>query len=256
MSIPKMSESAIQNEALVNNLLSALPSGELEKIEPLLASVELAVGDVLWESEEKRKYIYFPTTALICLLYENEDGVSVEVGIVGNSGLIGVGTYLGDPRMVDRAVVFRGGNAIRMNASHVKEEFEQCGDFQDMMMAYTQALIAQVSQTAICNRLHNIEQKLCRLLLIAHDHQKSDAIDETNTILMTHDQMSSILGVRRESVSIAAASLKDKGVIEYARGEIKLLSRKKLEAEACECYSVETEQYDKILEKYLRKHAS
>ena len=249
-------ETNSQHDALQNILLSALPASEFENIATALECVELEVGEVLWESEETNKHVYFPVTALICLLCESEEGVSIEVGITGRNGLIGVPTYMGDPRMASRAVVFRAGTAYRMKAAAVKDEFSNCGDFQDMMMSYTQTLIAQISQSSICNGLHTVEQQLCRFLLIAHDHQQSDAIDETDTILLTQNQMASVLGVRRESVSIAAANLRDTGVIDYSRGEIRLLDRKRLETAACECYAIETEQYDRILAKYIQKHGA
>lgn len=242
------------HEALQNVLLAALPSSEFEKIASSLERVEHKVGDVLWESEEKNTHVYFPTTSLICLLYESEDGVSIEVGIVGRSGLVGISTVMIDPRMSHRAVAYRAGTSYRMKAGIAQSEFADCGDFQDMTMCYTQTLIAQVSQSAICNRLHSVEQQLCRFLLIAHDHQDSEVIPDTDTILMTHDQMSTLLGVRRESVSLAAATLKEKGVIDYVRGEIQLIDRETLEKEACECYGVETEQFNRILAKYVRQH--
>jgi CRP-like cAMP-binding protein len=248
-----MTQASPAHDALHNELLAALPRVEFESIIHALERVELEVGDVLWESEDERQHIYFPTTALICLLYETEDGMSVEAGIIGRQGLVGVCIYMGDPHMADRAVVFRAGVAYRMKAREVTDEFSDCGDFQDMMMCYTQTVVAQISQSSLCNRLHNVEQQLCRLLLIAHDHQLGDEVGQ-DTILMTHEQMSCILGVRRESVSLAAAALKDKGIIEYARGHITLLDRNLLEDGACECYGVENEHYKRILGQYIRHH--
>lgn len=237
------------DDALENQILAALPKSEFEKIRPSLELVNLELNEVLWEMEEKRKYIYFPTTAMICLLYETEEGVSVEVGITGRQGLVGIATFMGDARMAKRAVVQREGIAYRMKAKDATNEFSECGDFQDICMAYTQTFIAQISQSAICNRLHTVEQQLCRYLLINHDHQQS------KTFLMTHDQISNVLGVRRESVSLAAAQLQNNGLIEYSRGKIEMLDRKGLEATVCECYGVVKEQYDRILKKYISKHS-
>ena len=237
-----------KQDALQNLLLSALPESEFDKIFPALDLVELEVGDVLWEAEETRHHVYFPTSALVCLLYESDEGVSVEVGIAGRQGLLGVATFMVEARMPKRAVVQSAGHAYRMKAKAVKDEFSHCGDFQDICMAYTQALIAQISQTAICNQLHSIEQRLCRYLLINHDHQQSD------TFKMTHDQISNVLGVRRESVSLAAAKLRDGDLIEYSRGKITLLDREGLETAVCECYGVVKEQYDRILTRYIKTH--
>lgn len=237
-----------QHDAQKNLILSALPESEFQNIVTSLELVDLAVGDVLWESEETRDFVYFPTTALVCLLYESDEGVSVEVGIAGRQGLLGVATFMADAQMAKRAVVQVAGQAYRMKAKAVNEEFSECGDFQDVCMAYTQMLIAQISQSAICNQLHSVEQRFGRYLLINHDHH------ESNTFLMTHDQISHVLGVRRESVSLAASGLRDAGLIEYSRGKITLLDRKGLEDAVCECYAVVKEQYDRILAKYLKEH--
>ncbi len=237
-----------QHDAQQNLLLSALPESEFQTILPALELVDLEVGDVLWESEETRHYIYFPTTALVCLLYESDEGISVEVGIAGRQGLLGVATFMSEARMPKRAVVQVAGQAYRMKADAVQAEFSHCGDFQDVCMAYTQMLIAQISQSAICNQLHSVEQRFCRYLLINHDHHQSEKF------LMTHDQISNVLGVRRESVTLAAAALRDQGLIEYSRGKITLLDRKSMERAVCECYGVVKEQYDRILEKYLTTH--
>ena len=237
-----------QHDAQQNLLLSALPESEFQSILPSLELVELEAGDVLWEAEEIRRYVYFPTTALVCLLYESNEGVSVEVGIAGRQALLGVATFMAEAQMAKRAVVQIAGQAYRMSAKAVKEEFSHCGDFQDVCMAYTQMLIAQISQSAICNQLHSVEERLSRYLLINDDHQQS------NTFLLTHDQISNVLGVRRESVSLAASSLRDAGLIKYVRGKITLLDRKGLEGAVCECYSVVKEQYDRIIDNYLKSH--
>ncbi|MBP6004578.1 MAG: Crp/Fnr family transcriptional regulator [Pyrinomonadaceae bacterium] len=237
-------------DALRNNLLSALPKSEFGYIHPKLELVDLKMDDVLWEMEEKREYVYFPTTAMICLLYETEEGVSVEVGMTGSQGMVGVVAFVGDARMAKRAVVQSPGRAYRMKAKAVEAEFARNPAFQDICMCYTQTLIAQISQSAICNRLHTIQQQLCRYLLVNHDNLR------TKTLQMTHEQISNVLGVRRESVSAAASELRDAGLIETSRGKIKLVDIRGLETTACECYTVVREQYDRILSKYLKSHRS
>ena len=199
--------------------------------------------------EEKREYVYFPTTAMICLLYESDEGVSIEVGMAGRQGMVGIVTFIGDSRMAKRAVVQREGQAYRMKATDVEKAFSEVGDFQEICMCYTQTLIAQISQSAICNRLHSVDQQLCRYLLVNYDNL------QTKTFLMTHDQISNVLGVRRESVSVAAASLREGGLIDYSRGKITILDRKGLLAAACECYEVVKDQYDRILSKYISLHS-
>jgi len=245
-----MPKTKIIEDPIQNQLLAALPKSEFEKIRPFLEPVILKRGEVLWEADEKNRYIYFPNTAVICLLYETEDGRSIEVGIIGRQGLVGIATYMGDALVSNRVVVQRGGGAYRMKGTDVMKEFSECGDFQDILMCYAQSLITQISQTAICNRLHSVEQQLCRWLLINHEHQ------QTKTFLMTHDQISNLLGVRRESISMAAERLKDRHLIEYSRGNITLLDRKGIAASACECYGVVMEQYDRMLSKFVSIHGS
>ncbi len=238
------------DNALQNTLLDALPERELKKIHPLLKLVDLELGEVLWEMEEKREYVYFPTTAMICLLYDSEDGTSIEVGMTGRHGMLGIVTFIGDSKMAKRAVVQHKGQAYRIKAKDVESAFAECGDFQDICMSYTQTLIAQISQSAICNRLHSVEQQMIRYLLINQDNLQTDEF------LMTHAQISNVLGVRRETVSAAASQLKDNGLIKYSRGKMTLLDRKGLLAAACECYEEVTSQYDRILSKYIKKHGS
>ena len=233
-----------------NLLLAALPKSVFDTIEPSLKLVDLKLDEVLWEMDEQRKHIYFPTSAMICLLYETEDGESIEVGMTGRLGMVGIVTFIGDARMAKRAVVMNPGQAYVMKAKDVEKFFEEIPDFQGICMLYTQTLLAQISQNVICNRLHSIEQQLCRLLLIINDNL------QTTTIHMTHGRISNILGVRRESISAAAAQLQDQGLIKYARGKIELLDRKGLLAVACECYEVVKNQYKRILGKYISQHDS
>jgi CRP-like cAMP-binding protein len=243
-----MAESETANNARLNQLLAALPDREFEKILPALESVTLKLGEVLWEAEEQNQYIYFPTTAMICLLYETESGQSIEVGMIGRQGLVGIATFMGEASLSNRVVVQRAGVAFRMRGADVMEEFSESGDFKDILMCYTQSLITQISQTAICNRLHTVEQQLCRWLLMNYDHQ------QTTTFIMTHDQISRLLGVRRESVSLAASHLHERGLIECTRGKITMLDRDGILAVACECYEVVKTQYDRMLSKYITIH--
>lgn len=236
------------DDALRNQLLSALPNGEFIKIRSELEAVELEAGEVLWEAEAKGKHIYFPTTALILLLYESGSGASIEVGVTGRQGMVGVSTVISDASTPTRAVTYREGKAYRMAASAVKNEFSACGDFQEICLYFAQSLINEVTQSAVCNRLHSVDQQMCRLLLKIHDHQDED------TVRLTHEQIAHALGVRRETVSLAASTLQEHKLIKYSRGKIKLLDRKGLEGFACECYRVETTSYNKMLAKYAAKH--
>jgi len=243
-----------QNENIAgprqNQLLAALPEAEFELIRPSLEPVHFDIGEVVWEAEESNKYIYFPTTAMISLLYETQTGQSIEVGVIGRGGLVGTATFMGEANLSNRVVVQRAGTAWKMKGVDVMDEFSKCGAFQDILMCYTQSLITQISQTAICNRLHSIEEQLCRWLLMNHDHQ------QTSTFYMTHEQISNLLGIRRESVSVAAAQLQDMGYIQCGRARISLIDRKGVEAMACECYEVVRSQYDHMLKKYISSHGA
>lgn len=244
-----MPREQVNDDALQNQMLAALPDGEFEKIRPRLTELDLEAGQVLWEADDKENAIYFPVSALILLLYESEKGVSLEVGLTGRQGIVGVSTFMGHTPTPTRAVVYGAGKAYKMTAAAARGEFKECGDFQDMCMSFSQALIAQITQSAVCNRLHSVDQQICRLFLRIHDHTEGD------TINLTHEQISHALGVRRETVSLGAANLQENKVIEYSRGKIEILDRKALEAFACECYSIETEQYQKLLSKYERTHS-
>lgn len=237
-------------DARQNQLLAALPANEFEHIRPALEHVTLTSGEVLWEAEEQNEYIYFPTTAMISLLYETESGQSIEVGVIGRQGLVGIATFMGEAELSNRVVVQRAGSAYRMKGVDVMSGFSESGDFQDILMCFTQSLITQISQTAICNRMHSVDQQLSRWLLMNHDHQ------QTRTFLMTHDQISNLLGVRRESVSLAVAHLQDSGYIKCTRGKITLVDRDAIEAIACECYKVVKRQYDRMLSKYVSAHGA
>jgi CRP-like cAMP-binding protein len=235
-----MSKTELADNALQNELLKLLPETEFKKIRPLLEEVDLKLDEVLWEMEEQRKYVYFPTTALICMLYDTDEGMSIEVGMTGKKGMVGVVTFIGDCRMSKRAVVEYAGQAYRAKAQDVEQLFAHSQVFQKMCLSYTQALIAHVSQNVICNRLHTVQQQLCRYLLVWQDNLTTD------TFPMTHEQISKVLGVRRESVTFSASQLRDKGFISYMRGEITIIDRKALLAEACECYEAVNQQYERI----------
>lgn len=231
--------------ALLNHLLAALPDDEFSRLEPNLEAVTLSLGTVIYESGEQLEHIYFPTTAIISLLYIMENGSTAEIGMAGNDGLVGIALYMGGSTTPSRAVVQSAGNAFRMRSKSLNEEFSLGGVFQKILLRYTQSLMTQISQTAVCNRLHSVEKQLCRWLLINHDLLRS------NKLIMTHDLIANMLGVRREGVSIAAAHLQEKGLIKYVRGTITMLDRDALEDAACECYRVVRDEYDRLLGTYI-----
>lgn len=231
-----------------NQLLAALPQNEFDAIKPSLRLVDLEMDQVLWEMDERRKHIYFPTTVMICMLYDTEDGNSIEVGMTGRQGMVGIVTFVGDARMAKRAVVMNPGQAYVMEAKYAEKFFEELPCFQEICLCYTQTLIVQLSQSIICNRLHSIEQQLCRYLLIYNDTLRSTVFN------LTQARISQVLGVRRESVSLAATQLQEKGLIRRTRGKIELLDRKGLLTTTCECYGVVREQNERILGKYFAQY--
>ncbi len=237
-----------KNYALMNHLLAALPDDEFARLEPDLEPVFLPLGKVLYESGDKLTHIYFPTTAIISLLYIMKNGATAEIGIAGNNGLIGIALFMGGETTSSRAVVQSAGNAVRMKGAKLKAAFALGGVFQDILLRYTQSLMTQISQTAVCNRLHTLEQQLCRWLLINHDQMQTDKL------VMTHDLIANMLGVRREGVSIAAANLQKRGLIKYVRGTITILNRAGLETVCCECYQVVMDEYDRLLGEYIPKN--
>lgn len=236
------------DEGLRNHLLTALPEGEFARIKSDLEPVSLSLGEVLYESGDKLTHVYFPTTAIISLLYIMESGATAEIGIAGNNGLVGIALFMGGETTSNRAVVQSAGDAVRMKGSAVKTAFALGGVFQNVLLRYTQSLMTQISQTAVCNRLHSVEQQLCRWLLINHDQLQTDKL------VMTHDLIANMLGVRREGVSIAAGHLQDMGLIKYVRGTITILDRAGLEAAVCECYQVVVNEYDRLLGEYLPRN--
>ena len=215
-----------------NCILSALPSEEYNHLLGAQQCVTFSLGDVVYESSRPLEYVYFPTTCVVSLLYTMEDGATAEMGLVGNDGIVGVALFLGGETTPNRAVVQIAGDSLRMKAKLFQAEFKRGGALQDLLLLYTQALITQISQTAVCNRLHSMEKRLCRWLLLSHDRVKSDELP------MTQEFISNMLGGRRESVTVAAGRLQSAGLIHYSRGHIRILDRNRLEASACECYTI------------------
>lgn len=236
------------DDARLNHLLAALPADEFERVMKSLDPVTLDSGEVIYESGEQLQYIYFPTTAIISLLYIMENGSTAEIGMAGNDGLVGVALFMGGSTTPNRAVVQSAGNAFRLRSKALKSEFGLGGIFQSILLRYTQYLMTQISQTAVCNRLHAVEQRLCRWLLNTHD------LLQTDELMMTHDLIGNALGARREGVSIAAGHLQKQKLIKYVRGTITILDRKKLENAACECYAVVKAEYDRLLGTYISKN--
>lgn len=229
------------DDALKNHLLAAIPKKEFAHFKSNLESVNLKLGEVIYESGEQMDYIYFPTTAIISLLYIMVNGSTAEIGVAGNEGLVGIALFMGGDTTPNRAVVQSAGGAFRMKAKSLQTEFARGGMFQQLLLRYTQALMTQISQTAVCNRLHSVEQQLCRWLLLSHDRL------ETDKLIMTHDLIANMLGVRREGVTIAAKHLQDANLISYVRGTMTILDRKGLEAQVCECYKVVNDEYKRLL---------
>lgn len=228
-----------------NHLLAALPAEEIDRLAPDLESIPLPLGKVIYESGDKMTHVYFPTTAIISMLYIMENGGTAEIGIAGNNGLIGSALFMGSESTSSRAVVQSKGEAIRIKAKPLLTEFARGGLFQQLLLRYTQTLMTQISQTAVCNRLHTVEQQLCRWLLINHDQL------ETNKLIMTQELIANMLGVRREGVTISARKLQERRLITYVRGVITMIDRQGLENAACECYQIVMDEYERLLGKYV-----
>jgi CRP-like cAMP-binding protein len=224
-----------------NWLLDALPREDYERIVPNLKPVTFALGDVIYESQGQMEYVYFPTTSHTSLLYTMIDGSTAEVGLVGNEGLVGTALFMGGETTPNQAIVQGAGDAFRMTATAMQDEFKRGGAFQLILLRYTQALITQISQTAVCNRLHTTEQRLCRWMLMTHDRTRSDELQ------MTHEFISHMLGIQREAVTIVAGRLQNKGAIIYKRGHIRILDRRVLEESSCECYEVVKIEHHRLI---------
>jgi CRP-like cAMP-binding protein len=224
-----------------NHLLGVIPSEVQHRIFPHLELVSLPLGKVLYESGDTLRYVYFPTDAIVSLLYVMESGASAEISVIGNDGMVGVSLFMGGESTTNRAVVQSAGCAYRLSGQRLKDEFNRHGAFLHLMLRYTQSLITQMSQTAVCNRHHSIEQQLCRWLLLSMDRLPS------NKLLMTQELIANMLGVRREGVTDAAGRLQRAGVIEYCRGLITILDRPQLELLSCECYAVVRKETERLL---------
>ncbi len=228
----------------LNELLAALPPDVLRRWQPQLEWVDMPLGRVLYASGEAPQHVFFPTTAIVSLLIASENGSTSEVAVVGREGLVGISTFMGGGSTASRAVVQCAGQGFQLDAGLMRKEFDLGGAAMHLMLRYTQALITQMSQTAVCNRHHSLDQQLCRWLLLSLDRL------EGCKLVMTQELIAANLGVRREGVTEAALRLQDAGVIRYARGRIKVLDRPALEVRTCECYPVVKTEYDRLLPRH------
>jgi len=226
---------------LQNQLLAALPEANLQRWLPHLEPVALTLGQVLYESGAAMPFVYFPTNSIVSLLYVLEDGASAEIAVVGFEGLVGISIFMGGGSTPSRAVVQSAGSGYRLRADVIKAEFDHAGPAMHLLLRYTQALITQMAQTAVCNRHHSLDQQLCRWLLLSLDRLQG------NQLVMTQELIANMLGVRREGVTEAALKLQRAGLISYARGRIDVLDRPGLEGRTCECYGVVKKEYDRLL---------
>jgi len=224
-----------------NQLLAALPPDDFERLAAHLDLVELRLGQVIYESDGYLQHVYFPTNSIVSLLYVMQNGASAEIAIVGNEGILGIALFMGGETTPNRAVVQSEGLAYRLPSEILKQEFNRGGAVMHLLLRYTQALITQMSQTAVCNRHHSVDQQLCRWLLLSLDRLPS------SELTMTQELIANMLGVRREGVTEAAGQLRSAGIIEYSRGHIKVIDRQKLEQRVCECYSVVKREFDRLL---------
>jgi CRP-like cAMP-binding protein len=224
-----------------NRLLSVLPETEFERWRPQLELVAMPLGKALYESGGKLSHVYFPTTAIVSLLYVMEDGASAEIAVVGKEGVVGVSLFMGGESTTSRAVVQSAGHGFRLRSTLMMQEFNRAGPVMHLLLRYTQALITQMAQTAVCNRHHSLDQQLCRWLLLSLDRLDS------NDLVMTQELIANMIGVRREGVTEAAGNLQRDGLIRYRRGHISVLDRVALERRTCECYEVVRKEYQRLL---------
>lgn len=224
-----------------NHLLSALPIAEYERLLPHLEPVEMPLGEVIYEPGGELRYVYFPANCIVSLLYVMENGASAEIAVIGNDGIIGVALFMGGGSMPNRAVVQSAGLAYRLRGHQLMKEFNRYDEMLHLFLRYTQALITQMAQTAVCNRHHSVDQQLCRWLLLSLDRLPS------NVLIMTQELIANMLGVRREGVTEAAGKLQRANLIHYCRGRITVLDRPGLEERACECYHVVKAESDRLL---------
>jgi CRP-like cAMP-binding protein len=226
-----------------NHLLAAIPDAEWQRWRPRLERVAMPLGQVLYESGGTLSHVYFPTTAIVSLLYVMESGASAEIAVVGNEGIVGISLFMGGDSTPSRAVVQSAGLGFRLKAQILKDDFNRGGPVLHLLLRYTQALITQMAQTAVCNRHHSLDQQLCRWLLLSLDRLQG------NELVMTQELIANMLGVRREGVTDGALKLQQAGLIRYARGRISVLDRIGLEKRSCECYAVVKKEYDRLLPK-------
>jgi CRP-like cAMP-binding protein len=231
----------VQRERSCNHLLATLSNEDWQRVSAHLEWVDMPLGKVLYESGVTLSHVYFPTTAIISLLYVMEDGDSAEISVVGFEGVVGISLFMGGESTPSRAVVQSAGAALRLPSTYIKQEFSKAGPLMHSLLRYTQALITQMSQTAVCNRHHLLDQQLCRWLLLSLDRLQG------NELIMTQELIANMLGVRREGVTEAALRLQRAKLIRYARGHITVLDRAGLEARTCECYAVVKKEYDRLL---------
>lgn len=224
-----------------NHLLAALPQVEFERLLPHLELTPMPLGEALYESGGRLNHVYFPTTSIVSLLYVMEDGASAEIAVVGNEGILGISLFMGGETTPSRAVVQSAGYGYRLRAQLLKQEFNRAGPVMHLLLRYTQALITQMAQTAVCNRHHSVEEQLCRWLLLSLDRLATEELS------MTQELIANMLGVRREGVTEAAGKLQRAGLIRYSRGRITVLDRRGLEKEVCECYAVVKKEFDRLL---------
>lgn len=228
-----------------NKLLAVLPDSEWQNLLPHIEWVDLPLGKVIYESGSTMSHVYFPTTAIVSLLYVMENGSSAEIAVVGNEGIVGISLFMGGESTTSRAVVQSAGEGFRVNAKFLKTEFNRSVPLMHLLLRYTQALITQMSQTAVCNRHHSMDQQLCRWLLLSLDRLPG------NELVMTQELIANMLGVRREGVTEEALKLQKAGLIRYVRGHITVLDRLGLEKRSCECYAVVKKEYDRLLPKTI-----
>ena len=224
-----------------NHLLAALPATDFERLQSHLKLIPLELGAALYEPGVEMRHLYFPTNSIVSLLYVMTDGASAEIAVVGNEGVVGVSLFMGGETTPSRAVVQSAGHAYRLPGQVIKEEFTRGGAMQHLLLRYTQALLTQMAQTAVCNRHHSLDQQLCRWLLLSLDRLPA------NELVMTQELIANMLGVRREGVTEAAGHLQEAGLIRYSRGHITVLDRPGLEARTCECYAVVKRECDRLL---------
>jgi CRP-like cAMP-binding protein len=238
--VPK-NASAAAHSPRENQLLAALPASDYESLVPALERVPMPLGHAVYESGAPQAHVYFPTTSIVSLLYVLADGATAEIAVTGCEGLVGIALFMGGGTTPSRAVVQSAGHGYRLKASMLKSEFERGGALQHVLLRFTQALITQMTQTAVCNRHHSVDQQLCRWLLLSLDRLPD------NKLVMTQELIANMLGVRREGVTEAAGKLQADGLIKYSRGNITVVDREQLEERVCECYSVVKREYDRLL---------